>query len=817
MPNVLNYETGHPESLEGADYTQALLSGRYGVRANETVAVVSPEGQYLRIPSTEAAEAFSHGWLHESAEAEHARKTQDKYGSTGQGVLAGLAGAARGASLGLSDQMLTKSGLVAPETLQGLREANPIASTVSEIGGAGVGLLAPGGVLAKGGALAAKGAGLALAEGAAAGLGRKALGSAIEGALYGGGELLTEDALGETDFTGQALLSHMGAGALLGGVAGAAFGVVPKVVESGAGFVGEQVGKMIPGASAKEKTANFLRDFSETRAVKAASGQNKAAYRAITHNGDEVQNINILGRDLLDHGIVSAENSTTDKILLAAREAKEAQGVRKGEIMDILDAAPAEKVPYSERLTTGRLADHIEDEVLAPLLKKTSAGYDPVISRVKAEVAKLREKGAEGQAWAKQLPLRDAEALKSEYDPFLKLGSGETTQMQQALHGIRRVIKESVETDVERIAAKVDPKLATEFREAKRLYGSFAKAEEMAQTKAVGEQSNRWVSPSDYGVGIAAASGVGGLSALPLALAHKVVRERGSAITADMANRAAKLAKMERAVNATKNAIEDSVDALLSPKRIEHLTSYLSAPSAVFSGFSIAGAPHYQARANDQVEPATPLRKQRKFDEQMASLASDPAKLHAQITASLTGIEGVAPKNALVIATTATRIVNYLSAKVPKDPNPMTGIRSIGVPAWEPSDSDMHSYARTVEAALEPMSVIKSLGTGSASPEGLATIKEIYPALYQQTVKSIIARLTAKNAPALNYDARLTLSELLASPLDPMVTPVVIAALQSGYAPVQQSFSPQWSPAQVTKGGMSLATASQTHVQKLEA
>lgn len=207
---------------------------------------------------------------------------EDRYGDAA-GILksAGL-GAARSATFGLSDELLTRTGLVTPEELKGYKETNPTASTVGDVVGiAGSMALAPEAAALKGAGAALKAAELTgdavkVAEAAkvfdaakaasetlsgfgARGLlnpvksvsrlggtiteaaalpglttagkvlsqaGALAAGSAAEFAVYGLGQSITEHALGDPDLNAEKVLSNMGTSALFGGALGAAFGAV---------------------------------------------------------------------------------------------------------------------------------------------------------------------------------------------------------------------------------------------------------------------------------------------------------------------------------------------------------------------------------------------------------------------------------------------------------------------------------------------------------------------------------------------------------------------------------------------------------------
>lgn len=165
---------------------------------------------------------------------------EDKYGGVTGALKAFGLGTFSGATLGLSNLALTKSGLVNPETIKGLQEENPISNIAGEIGsvfipGGAIGLIGKAGKATYQGTKAIK----AIKEmsvaskvlGGAADIGAHALGSAVEGAIYAGvGNSINEYALGDPNLNGEKILANFGNGALFGG----AFGAVLKGASIGA-------------------------------------------------------------------------------------------------------------------------------------------------------------------------------------------------------------------------------------------------------------------------------------------------------------------------------------------------------------------------------------------------------------------------------------------------------------------------------------------------------------------------------------------------------------------------------------------------------
>lgn len=223
---------------------------------SDRVKVVAPDGTIGDVPAAEVDAATEEGFRVVTPEVEAELERHAKHGGAGGIAKATLAGAARGLTLGLSDLALTKTGAVDAETLRDLKEENPTASTLGEIGGSVAPLVGQLGLGAKAGkALGAKAAGEALDVGLAASPAGvvTALGEGIEGAivgdaarrsmaaqiaarltagtvrgaaeseLYNIGTNLSEAVLGDEKVTAERLLAHSGDALLIGG--GLGFGI----------------------------------------------------------------------------------------------------------------------------------------------------------------------------------------------------------------------------------------------------------------------------------------------------------------------------------------------------------------------------------------------------------------------------------------------------------------------------------------------------------------------------------------------------------------------------------------------------------------
>lgn len=250
MARLFNFDTGTVEDVAPDQYQAALASGRYAPRKGERINVVSLRGERSSIDAAEIPKAIAQGYSIESPDITRERTLQEQFGGVGQTTIAALEGAARGATLGLSDVALRAAG-VDMEAAKLRREASPVVSTVGEIGGAiaptlltggaaggasaarlGVGAVrtigAPARLAAGAGKLVTSRIGGAVGASAARKLAARAAGGAVEGAMFGLGQAVTESQLEDIDLTAERIVAHVGSGAILGGVAPVALGIATK-------------------------------------------------------------------------------------------------------------------------------------------------------------------------------------------------------------------------------------------------------------------------------------------------------------------------------------------------------------------------------------------------------------------------------------------------------------------------------------------------------------------------------------------------------------------------------------------------------------
>jgi hypothetical protein len=282
---LVNTQTNQVESVPFDDAQAALTAGSHNLQSGQQVHVINPDGELVTLPAEEIPDAVQSGGYKLAGSSDiNEYNNQKTYGEGPANELkAAAAAAARTATFGGSDVALTKSGLVAPNTLEQLRERNPVSDVAGSLAGAAIPLALPGvgeTYAMEEAAAAARAAGLS-EEGVAAAakqaaqqfragdllnpvqaankvgglvtdatapvaqriassmanpetspivakilarvgdVGAKTLGSAVEASAYGLGNAVSEHILGDADLNGENILHNVGYAALFGGALGA--------------------------------------------------------------------------------------------------------------------------------------------------------------------------------------------------------------------------------------------------------------------------------------------------------------------------------------------------------------------------------------------------------------------------------------------------------------------------------------------------------------------------------------------------------------------------------------------------------------------
>ncbi len=261
LPAALwNVSTNALEPVPEEEIEDRVREGTHAFGLGIEVPVLDKNGEAWFIPSEDVSNALAQGYQIETAADEKARELREKYASGSWNKIRAFAEeAARSASIGVSDVAFRAFGVEA-EALAARKEDLGVGATIAAdvlgIGGslfapvpgatagatakAGLGAVraigAPARVVAAGGAAVTKATGAALNVGARTGAARVAaraveasVGTAVEGAAYSTGMVISEAALGDKELTASRIAGEIGVGALLGG----AFGIGGAAVGAG--------------------------------------------------------------------------------------------------------------------------------------------------------------------------------------------------------------------------------------------------------------------------------------------------------------------------------------------------------------------------------------------------------------------------------------------------------------------------------------------------------------------------------------------------------------------------------------------------------
>jgi len=239
------YEYVPDEQLDGA-----VRSGMFKLPAGQTLRMYDTEGNAYDADNRTNFNALQDFRL----ETNYLRQNRERLEvAAEQPILAGVAAAARGATFGLSDVAADALGYA--EKFKALKEANPTASMIGEVGGTIASAVAlPGGGLV-GGAAKLGQAGASVAERIIAGsvvkgaaeagattlakdiakrAAHKALtagaGGFVEGSLYGVGQTISEAALGDPTEAAENLMSNIGFSGIINGTLMGAGGALGSIV-----------------------------------------------------------------------------------------------------------------------------------------------------------------------------------------------------------------------------------------------------------------------------------------------------------------------------------------------------------------------------------------------------------------------------------------------------------------------------------------------------------------------------------------------------------------------------------------------------------
>lgn len=760
------YADGTPVPHDKA--AEAVAAGKAFGLKDKPLHMIDETGAPVKVEAGNLREAVKAGFGFEDPAEAAKRQALREHGTAGQQAIAAVEGGARGLSFGTSDALAgAVLGDEYSEHARKRQQANPITATGSEILGAVAPAIASGGsgLLARGAALTP--AGLAARAGSAAerlvGRGAAALGAgegtlarmatraaqvgasgATESALQGLGGEISKAALENTDLTAEKLLSGAIEGGKFGGLVGAGMGATGTLA-------GKAAEKLLGSESVRERA----RQLADESLLKAFGFQGSDFRRLVGRKVGQAADdrLSAVAKEAFDYrfksgplegqklftGAKKAED-LIDSVTFAKREIGEELGNVRRQTDEILKARPelgADTAGYLRR---------VDEEVLKPLRGSMSPTIQGQADRVEAELAQLRNRVeappirvrmADGTTEIRpREPVSFSELedfrrnLRDIIQPPKPAGGGLPAPVPEHaahLEKAERMLSEELDNSVERAISSSGGD-ASKFKELKREYSAFSDLEAVSNKAAKQQLGNRALSPSDYGTGLGmamsmlASGNVAGLAAgAATSFGHKLVREYGRSVLAQMAHHVATLD--DEAIGAIRKIAGEAGKV---PRRV------------IQSAESID-------RRYDEVSDS------------VKQFQSDPRKAQQVLASNVEAIAGEHPELAAAIQTKIQGDYQYLAQQIPgqlsRADSSLTPLAAKGrIP--HAAKTKIVNIATALE---RPNSILEDLARGNVPREKIEAIKARRPETFAE-MRGLVMKHVAVKRDEIPYLDRVQLS-----------------------------------------------------------
>jgi hypothetical protein len=644
---------------------------------------------------------------------------------------------ARGVTLGGSDYLLRKSGKYTPEELKALEEGNPALSTTFDIvgsiapglvsGGTGtaarVARFAPSAIAELAGRQAAKVGGKILSN-TTSNVAKKALeisaGSAVEGALFGAGRVLTEDAMGDAEFNAESVLSAMGKNALVGGAFGFGSTLAYKGAEKAIGSSVEKVSQAI-NKFAESGDIGILKKlgaqkghFKKLLNSNSLDEKDMVEYALdLTKGFDDTAETILANQGVTKKGgktLVGAATSSLEDISKNNETVKDGAVKLMNSALKELDdefnvalANPSLSKMNPKDFVFGRdLSARIQKELLEPL--------KDIYSPRKAEIQKLADDLSELGAVKDDLgnvisykPLSPQQLRDQsiEFGNIAKWESVVPSGKQEVFKEMRKHLENILEDNMSKL--KDGKSLVDKYKKGKKLYQKAATLDDMLVNGIARENANNRGFSLTESILTGAGASIAGLPGAIAAYAlRKGQREYGDVATSYL------LRKIEKASNKSKVQISDAVDSFFkNTQRVSN--KYLT-------GMDLS--------ENDLKDT----------EDKISLYSQSPDRVVENFMKNNEDLLNIAPSTSQVLQQRILDGVQFLNTKLPrKEPSPFNDTNY--------SRSELLKFKNYVEAVEKPQKTIENIKSGYITPESIEAFEMVYPKLLQSIKNEVSSRL----------------------------------------------------------------------------
>lgn len=749
------------------------------------VILIDPGGVPRDVPEEAVPAALERGWRAQTAadvqSAAAAQANQADYGGVTGALKATAAAGARGVTLGLSDVALRAlGGEEAATDLRGLREENPGLSAGGEIAGALAPVLLSGGSAAP--AAVANRAGARVASELGGGILARGVGGAVEGGIGAIGATASDLALSSDPITVEGVASSLSSNLLYGAGVGGAVGLGTAAVERGLlrakGALDARLAKGRAPAPAAEPPVN----------VDGTPGPAPSSEPP----------------PLTPRAALDLDNMTTAE-LKAAREAE-------------IEAIHADRAPLRKEFVAD-LKEHLRatdqerywdyakghPDRYTRELRRSSVRADKTIRRLLDDEVGLAER-----PHVVRTALREqTQALDRMHTAALKEEQAIRAAFEDAPAQIRGDIiagkvpgwvpdalsKRGLDIAVERevmsrfgVGAGSDPALAVPERVRKaiedipKIKARNALLQDAVEAIAAEPRSARLAqiksaidhlsAPQEKSIGAAV------LGAIPFAGRLAEVVSAGQRVTGGVRAAGARAARRVGEAASRFLGVAAAGAEAIGPR----------VPTATAALSRVRYAPPRKQRDDQRTPTSGPLEAafRDRTDEIKRQVSIDPTGMprmrpdaRARMATTFDGLRVHDPIMADRLEGAAARRLEFLARVMPRPPD--FGTPRSGPDHRKVTELQMRSFARSVYAAEHPEEVLELAAQGRVVPEHVEALRAVAPEMLADFVARVSSEM-ASTPRRLPWKRRLALSILSGQPLDPLMTPALLAPIQAMYA-----------------------------------
>ena len=194
--------------------------------------------------------------------------------------------------------------------------------------------------------------------------------------------------------------------------------------------------------------------------------------------------------------------------------------------------------------------------------------------------------------------------------------------------------------------------------------------------------------------------------------------------------------------------------------------------------------------------------------------AADPSKIASEV-GKLTQIFGQHPELQHLIIQKNMNALQYLNSIVPKNPNPP---QAFGQDEWQPSDKQKKDFLNQLAIVDDPMVAVEKIANGTITSKDIATVKNVYPAVYQKISNEIMKTAFSPEGKSVDNATIIASSKWVGQPLIKSLKPENMNRDQQSFAippPQQAPNGSAPSPKHTNKDLKEPKMSMQTNVQRI--